>query len=630
MTPAARRREVTAADLFCGAGGTSEGLARACAAAGRPLRLIAVNHWQIAIDTHRRNHPEATHVCAALEGLNPRDLVPSGRLNLLVASPECTNHSVARGGRPINDQSRASAWLILKWLQELYVENVLIENVAEFEWWAPLGANGKPLKSRRGELFQQFIATIRAMDYTLEYRKLRAANYGDPTTRERLFIMAKRGRNKRIPWPEATHAQSGKTANLFGDLKPWRSAREIIDWSLEGTSIFHRKRPLAEKTLKRILAGMQKFQWPEPFIITLRQHLAARSVNEPIPTVTAGGSHIGLVEPVAFVLQQQSNGAPRSVDDPVPTVATAGKISLIEPFTVPMNHKRDRLRSVGEPVQTVTATSSDIGVVSPFMIPYRGERLGQAPRTHAIDEPMPAVTTERGHALVEPFMVTASHGDSGKRAGRSVDEPLLTVTGSNDHAVVEPMVVRFDHQGRESRARSIDSPLPTITTKNGLGVVTPLIVPQFGEGAAKSVDDPLGTVTTTSRGIGLARPFVAELRNGKTANSIEEPLSTVTTIGAHHGIVEPAFLAKYYGEGVCASVDDPLDTVTAKARFGLCRVGETVYDVHFRMLRPRELARAQGFPDRYEFPPQSAVATKLIGNAVPTGLAEALCAELIA
>lgn len=645
---------IRAADLFCGGGGTSTGLARACVRSGGKLDLVAVNHWELAIETHRRNHPDARHVCSSLDGLNPRDLVPSGRLKILVASPECTHHSSARGGRPMNDQSRASAWLILKWLQELYVENVLIENVPEFEFWGPLGADGRPLKSKRGALFTQFIESLKALGYAVDFRILNAANYGDPTTRQRLFVIGRRGQRK-VMWPDATHAAIGKTETLFTSLKPWRAAREIIDWTVPGKSIFHRKKPLAMNTLKRILAGMHKFKWPEPFIVVLRNHMAARSLDEPIPALTAGGTHIGLCEPQAFVLGQQSGGAPRSAEEPIPTVAAGGAISLImanrnnnvprsvdepvaalctgnhmykiDPFTIPMNHQKDRLRSIDEPVQTVTATSADIGVVapfmvaaggpegkgrnaqsvdvplgtvltenhqgvvSPFMVPFFGEREGQSPRSHSIDEPLPAVTGHGAGAVIEPFIMTASHGEGEAHRCKSIDQPVPTLTCSNDHGVVQPMIVPFDNSGWGARARSLETPLPTITTKNGLAIV----IPQFGQAAAKSVDDPLGTITTTSRGIGLAEPFID----------------------------------KFYGSGVPASVEDPLDTVTAKARFGLCRIGDSFYDIHFRMLRPRELARAQGFPDDYVFAGGSADATKLIGNAVPVNLAEALCYALI-
>lgn len=587
-------RRVSAADLFAGAGGTSTGLSQACKGLGRTLDLVAVNHWALAIEAHKKNHPDARHICASLEGLNPRELVKGGRLNILVASPECTDHSSARGGRPMNDQSRSSAWLILKWLQELYVDNLLIENVAEFQFWGPLGADGRPLKSKRGVLFQQFLASLRALGYNVEWRILNAANYGDPTTRERLFIIGRRGRNRQISWPEATHAQVGKTHGLFDTRKPWRAAREIIDWSSPGTSIFARKRPLATNTLKRILAGMQKFKWPEPFIVVLRQHMAARSLDEPLPTVTAGGTHMGLCEP--FVLQQQSGGAPRSVGQPLPTVATGGAISLVEPFILPQFGEAVA-RDIDRPLGTLTTTSRGVGVVQPFIVPFFGEADGQAPRSHSLEDPLPAVTSHGAGAVVEPFIVTASHGEGTGRRCRSITEPLPTITTTRDHAVVEPFVTRFDQQsGSGGRARSIDSPLPTVTTKNGLAVV---------------------------------EPFVVEMRNGKTANSIEDPLSTVTTLGAHHGIAQP-FIDKFYGTGTPADVDEPLDTVTAKERFGLCEAGQTIYDIRFRMLKPRELARAQGFPDSYEFIGGNAAITKMVGNAVPVNLAEALCRELIA
>lgn len=590
-----RSAVIKAADLFCGGGGTSEGLARACARSDRKLDLVAVNHWDIAIETHRKNHPHARHVLAPLEGVNPRDLVPRGRLNLLVASPECTDHSQAKGGRPKNDQSRASAWLILKWLQELYVEAFLIENVKEFTQWGPLGADGRPLKSRRGVLFTQFIADLKALGYNVEWRVLNAANYGDPTTRERLFIIGRRGRNKKITWPGETHAANHLPRNLFGDRKPWRAAREIIDWTVPGRSIFARKRPLAMNTLKRILAGMQKFKWPEPFLIVLRNHMDARSIDEPMPTITAGGQHVGICQP--FVLGQQSNAAPRSTDSPLPTVATAGSISLVQPFVVP----------------------------------FFGERKDQAPRVHSLDEPLPAVTSHGAGAIVEPFIMTASHGEGDRRRCKSIDEPMPTVTGANDHGVVSPMIVKFDHQGGNGgRARSIDSPLPTITTKNGLAVVEPFVAELRKNKTAKSIDEPLSTVTTKGAHHAVVEPFIVPQFGQSPAKSVAEPLGTITTTSRGVGLVQPeAFITKFYGTGTVADINEPLDTVTVRERFGLCQIGDTLYDIHFRMLRPRELARAQGFPDSYQFIGGNAEVTKMVGNAVPVGVAEALCSELL-
>jgi DNA (cytosine-5)-methyltransferase 1 len=391
---------IVGVDLFCGGGGTSTGLARACAKRGKKLDLIAVNHWDIAIETHALNHPWARHLCAALDAVDPRKAVPSGRLNLLVASPECTHFSTARGGRPMHDQSRASAWLILKWLQELYVDNVLIENVKEFQTWGPLGANFRPLKSRRGETFHAFINSVKSLGYTVDWRILNAADYGDPTTRERLFIIARRGRRK-INWPEPTHAPAERLRNgdLFSDLKPWKPAREIIDWSLKGTSIFNRKRPLAPATLERIAAGIKKFNWPEPFLVVLRNHQNGVSLDRPVPTMTTSGANFGLCQP--FVLGQQSGSVPRDVSSPIPTIATDGAISLVKPFIMPVNHGRTDTRSyaMGNPFPTVTSVDA-WSMVEPFLVKYNG--TGQA---YATSEPLDTVTAKDRFGIVQPMAI---------------------------------------------------------------------------------------------------------------------------------------------------------------------------------------------------------------------------------
>jgi DNA (cytosine-5)-methyltransferase 1 len=429
-------RVIKAADLFCGAGGTSSGLWAACEAMQAKLELLAINHWNVAISTHRQNHSYAQHLCESMDAVDPRKVIPGGKLNLLVASPECTHHSNARGGRPMSDQRRASAWHILRWAEALYIENIIIENVREFRTWGPLGANGRPLKSKRGETYGAFLAALRSLGYSVEDRLLNAADYGDPTTRERLFIVARRG-GKRIVWPEQTHT-SGSVETLFGTLKPWRAAREIIDWNTPGSSIFDRKRPLAAATLARIEAGLRKFggKNAEPFLVILRRNASARSLDKPVPTLTANGQHFALCEP--FVLQQQSGGAPRSVEEPLPTVATKGAISLIEPF----------------------------------IVPFFGEREGQEPRTHSIDAPLPTVTSHGAGGLVEPFLLTVNHGDEGEgsreRRSRSVAQPIPALTTKNGLGLVEPFLVKYNGT---AKARPISEPIDTITTKDRFGLV---------------------------------------------------------------------------------------------------------------------------------------------------------------
>lgn len=321
---------IRAADLFCGAGGTSTGLVQAANKLGLALDLVAVNHWATAVATHTRNHPWARHVCADLASCDadPSRLVAGGSLDLLAASPECTHHSNARAGKPCSDQSRASAWHVLHWCERLNVRDVLIENVREFEHWGPLNANGRPDKSRRGATFQAFVNALRSMGYTVEWRVLCAADYGGATARHRLFMRASR---KPITWPDASHAKKA-TSDLFGNRLPWRGAREIIDWSIKGVDINARKKPLAPRTLARVAAGLRKFGGAA-FMITMEHsgRQPVRSLDEPLPTITtAKGGSFALCEP--FVMKYYGSGNGNSpVSAPLPTITTKDRFALIEP-----------------------------------------------------------------------------------------------------------------------------------------------------------------------------------------------------------------------------------------------------------------------------------------------------------
>ena len=351
------------ADLFCGAGGETTGIMQALDEIGGPRDVAAVNHWNVAIETHKRNHPDARSYCMSLEQLDPLEVFGArDSVDLLWASPECTHHSNARGGRPCSNQSRASAWLILKWLSELYVRRVILENVPEFLSWGPLGSDGRPLASRKGETFRAFVVALESLGYKVDWRLLCAADYGDPTTRTRFFLQAVRGRG-RIAWPEPTHAE---TPGLFGRAA-WRPAREVIDWSLRGESIFDRARPLAPATMRRIEAGIRRYwgDWAEPFLVRFhggenaerrtqamdspigtldcsnRYGLVqpfftmfygqggSRDIERPVPTITAGAPHIGLVEP--FILHQDAPGRPRSLSEPVPTIRAHNGHGLVAP-----------------------------------------------------------------------------------------------------------------------------------------------------------------------------------------------------------------------------------------------------------------------------------------------------------
>jgi DNA (cytosine-5)-methyltransferase 1 len=434
------RKPFIVVDLFCGAGGSTSGVAEACEELGLNYRLICINHWDQAISTHSANHPNAVHLCTAIDNVDPRKVVPGGRVHLMWASPECTFFSMARGGRPMSDQSRASAWHVVRWAEALYVDAICIENVREFQNYGPLGIDGRPIKSKQGETFRAFIEALRSLSYRVEFKVLRAADYGDPTTRERLFLLARRN-NRKIVWPEPSHSPDGGSG-LFGGKQKWRAAREIIDWSLPSTSIFTRKKPLATSTMRRIEAGIRKFcgEYAQPFLVLLRNHGEARSVEEPVPTLCAQGNHVGLAQP--FVLPLRKGQAPRPVDAPLPTLTANDQLALCEPFVLPQQ-SGGVARSVTEPLPTV-ATKGAISVVEPVLTiegPVQqdlpdGQHETPAGGSNAEDAtPDPRTARRSSIAFCDPFLVEY-HGSHPNRADgdvriKSVDEPLPTQTCAN-------------------------------------------------------------------------------------------------------------------------------------------------------------------------------------------------------
>ena len=432
-----RAKIIHAADLFCGAGGTSTGLLNAANRLGLGVDLLAINHWKVAINTHQANHPQARHLATGLEAVTPAEVVPSGRLDILWASPSCTHHSVARGGKPRSNQLRAQPHLILDWVDQLYVKRLMIENVPAFTTWGPLDYYGKPIKSKAGVLFHDFLRSLEARGYRWDWRTLCCADYGDATTRERFFLQAVKGRGK-IRWPEPTHARN--PGGLFPQ-RPWVSAREIIDWDIPGTSIFRRKKPLAENTLKRIEAGIRKFwgPWAKPFLVILRgtgdRQLQGSciEVDEPLPTITAGGGHVGLVEPFLTAVGQTGGG--------------------------------DRLRGINEPIPALVSKQEQC-LCQPFIVPQLS-----CGANRGMDEPLPTITTAGAHALVQPFVLQVNNGATSENHAcrvRGIDEPIGTQTASNTFGMCQPFIVSFYGQGK---ALSIEEPFATITTKDRFGLV---------------------------------------------------------------------------------------------------------------------------------------------------------------
>ena len=371
-------KTITAVDLFCGAGGTSTGLIQAAEELGYKLNLTAINHWGIAIDTYKANYPWANPLQEDLDSVNPRKLFPGGYLDLLVASPECTHHSNAAGGRPKNDQSRASAWHVLRWAESINIQNILIENVKEFMDWGPLYTDcdcgkgtdvdiklhdkkchwQKAIKRLKGQTFLAFINALKSLDYTIDYRVINAANYGDATTRARLFIMARK--NKPVEWPDITHSQNDNFGFL-AKTRRWRTAKDIIDWNLKSESIFKRKKPLSPNTMRRIMHGLEKFGGA-PFLAEYHSSIGRneriRSIDVPLPTQDCS-NRFAICEPYIVMMYGKSNV--RAINEPLPTITShSNHLYLCEPFIVTCNHGKDANRSysINAPIPTITGVDA--------------------------------------------------------------------------------------------------------------------------------------------------------------------------------------------------------------------------------------------------------------------------------
>lgn len=380
-------------------------------------------------------------------------------------------------GEIINDQSRSTAWCVTRWAADLLPPTILIENVPEFATWGPIGSNGRPLASKKGQIFQAWLNTLRSLGYRVDYRLFCAADYGDPTTRTRLFIECVRGRRK-IYWPDATHS---KNPDLL-TARRWAPARDIIDWSLPAGSIFERKKPLSPKTLARIEAGLRKFGLKD-FIVPQFGERAGQAprthdADAPLPAVTSHGAG-ALVQPYIVAWDNQSGGAGGgigSIEEPISTVVTKARHGVAEPFLVELRGTSGQqvegsAKSLGDPCSAVTTSGAHHTLVEPFLIKTaNGEsRGGEGSRAKSLDDPMPTVCGNRGDlALIEPFLLGQQQGAT----LRPIDRPAPTVSTAGAIALVEPFLVSFYGNGQP---HDIDDPTPTVTCKDRFGLVRPVV-----------------------------------------------------------------------------------------------------------------------------------------------------------
>ncbi|MDD2765740.1 MAG: DNA cytosine methyltransferase [Opitutaceae bacterium] len=740
-------------DLFCGGSGAGTGVLRGLRRLGYAPKCTGVNHNKHAVATSRKNHPEHTFLCSGVDEVAPIKLYPQRDVLLGWGSPQCIFHSVARGGCPINDQERSTAYCVWRWVHQTKPVHILVENVPEFEWWGRLmqkRKHGKLVWMRRvmrngkwvqkegkwrtkettevpiqqwsrteeqyrrdlsrwgyepcmikdpafkGEEFRRWVARGRALGYLVDWRVLNAADYGDPTSRRRIFIQAVRADSGlKIVWPSPTHAKPDQHGRVPNGLEPWHTAREILDLNDYGKSIFDRPRPLSPKTLRRILIGLLKyglgpFSTPKQGCQSLApkgrrngmiqpsafllpgfgerdgQEPRTRSFDETMPAVTAQG-HLHPVKPLLICMEHQGKvcGADEA---PLPTITTAkgGAMAVAQPFIVPKLglYQNNGCRSVDEPLPTVI-TDGRINMATSFIIPQQSN-----PTPKGIDEPVPTVVAEgSGHKLATSFLLPQQRG--GKQV-KGVDEPVSPITRTGAEAMVtSEFLVQVAHgndKGKSNednrRARPTNTPLPPITGSHEFGLASALV----------------------------------KLKGTGTANSPDEPLAAIGASGQHHALMSS--VVKYYGTGTAKPTTVPLDALTAKARLALVQpeisnhcivqtahegadesrvksadealpavagnrgdvavisfqipsldgqdtrqailhlnglrpggkgrpvleVGVDHYEIeiYFRMLKVAELARAQSFPEGYQFCGSKTDAIKQIGNAVPGQLAEAL------
>lgn len=575
-------------DLFAGGGGASTGLEQAL---GRHVD-IAINHDPQAIALHAANHPQTRHFVSDVYEVDPLTVCGDQPVGLLWASPDCTYHSKARGGKPFRDRNKARrrrglAWVVIKWARVLPADRrprvIQLENVEEFEAWGPLGPDDMPDPARRGQTFKRWKRQLENLGYVVEHRQLRACDYGAPTIRRRLFVIA-RCDGEPIVWPEPTHAKASEKGR-----KAWRTAAECIDWSDLGKSIFERKKPLAPATMRRIAHGIKRYviENPRPFIVPITHagDVRAHDVHEPLRTVTAAKrGEFAIVTPHITKFRTGSVGS--SIEDPLPTV-TANSYVKRPGGAVPLG--------------IVLATLIQTGY---------GEREGQAPRVPGLDKPLGTAVDGQKHAVVAAFL--AKHYVAEPRAGRTArgaDEPMQTITSRDQGALVTATLIDAAHAD-----------------------VSPSGVKRWGKGH-RDIEQPLPTVTASGRDSALVTATLAKLRGTSNSASIDAPLHTVSAGGMHHAAVY-ALLLKFYGTDQDPRLEEPMHTQTTKSRFALVTVqGEqyVIADITMRMLQPQELYKAQGFPDGYQIDRDAAGApitkeaqTRMVGNSVPPPLACAL------
>lgn len=566
-------------DNFAGGGGASTGIELAT---GRPV-TIAINHDPDAILMHKTNHPFTEHYQASVWDVDPKEVCRGRRVGLAWFSLDCKHFSKAKGGKPVDKNIRGLAWIVLRWAGTVRPRVIILENVEEFQTWGPV-RRGRPVKSKAGRTFRRWVSQLKDLGYAVDWRELVAADYGAPTTRKRFFLVA-RCDGQPIVWPEPTHAPADSTEVQEGRKKPWRSAAEIIDWSLPCPSIFDTReqirekyglsaqRPLRPNTMRRVIRGVDKFAIKNP-----------------------------------------------------------------APFLVVVNHTGDfRGQEADAPLKTVTAKHG-YGVASPVMVPLTVTNTTNSVGAGAGD-PIHTVTTAGNQMMIAPTLTAIGQTGGGER-GRKITEPTHTQVSKAEECVIAPSLIQYHtEQSEHVRGQEITGPIMTIDASNRYGLASAMLTKYYSGDHAQGATSPLHTITTKDReGVTLAH--MAKFYGTEFGEPMTRPLSTVTASGAHHGVVTTRISKAEPGVGL-GHWPEIRDLLNEYCGYGLgpddvilFEIDGAAYfmeDIGLRMLTPRELYRANGFPDDYRierdytgtvYPKTKQVAR--CGNAVPPPFATAL------
>lgn len=623
--------------LFAGMGGGCDGLEDA----GFHVH-VAINHDPVAVAVHERRHRHTTHLRCDVFEADPRKVTNGRGVRALHASPDCTHFSVAKGSKPVSKRRRSLAWVICRWAGTVRPETITMENVQEIMTWGPLVAKRDPETGRvmrldgtvaakgkrvpiaeqwlipdarhKGRIWRAWLKHLRGLGYSFEHRVLVCADFGVPTIRKRFFGVAQAD-GRPIVWPVRTHAPR-KDAKRLG-LKPWVGAHTIIDWSLPVKSIFGRKKPLAEATLRRTARGVMRYvvDAAKPFIVPITHAGADRvhDATEPLRTLTT--AHRGELAVVAPHIAKYRTGASGAdVEEPLPT------------FTVNSFEKRP-------------GGAIPLGLVGATIVGAGGRAAQSAPRDLA--EPLGTTTGKEDRVLVAASLIQTGYGERQGQAPRvlDIDEPAGTQVGGSKAALVAAFLSQHNGDPRmdgthEARpGRPIDEPLGAFTTSPQVGLGAAFVAQHNTGEPGRSAEDPLSTIVTLGSTQGVVAATLGNMHGTNAAGRpIEEPLATISAGGSHAHLIL-GFLQHYFGSGKQDDdVRNPLGALTGKARYGLVEVMvkgvlHFINDIGIRMLEPEEGAAAHGFkpgalPDEITIDGKTRRLTKteryhLVGNSVP-------------